>query len=306
MGTTEDTRRRAFARDAARRLVDALRTLRQHPHHTVLCRTAVRRCVDAVRAATTQAPLRLQLGCGQAVVDGEPVFEFALHDAGFGALRTAGIGELVLPRGIDGTAVEHLIQALACATWSDDPDHDPAAAVCARVPEVHLRAAVPDQALDDDRPRADWWLLPPALPEERRLEASIERALHANLPARCARQVVADLDDPDAAAPELLEPVCAALLQRADLASVAWLLEQVQNHTGVPAATAATLLAAARAYCDDARLGDLLASAPTDRLLDLLALAIQLGDDVVDRLGRLAEARRHPLVGWLDELLGRR
>src|SRR5690606_10816127 len=64
---------------AARALFDAERTLRQHPHQTELCRAALRRCRQAVTAATGDAPLRLRLGCGEATVDGEVVFAFALH-----------------------------------------------------------------------------------------------------------------------------------------------------------------------------------------------------------------------------------
>ena len=307
MVTTEDVRRRQLARDAALRLFDALRTLRQHRHHAVLCRPALRRCVEAVLAATADAPLRLRLGCGQASVGGEVVFAFALHDAGFGALRTAGIGELVLPRGIAAAAVERLVPALAEATWSEDPDHDPAALLCAAAPDVHLRAATAEDADAGDRARADWWLLPGPLPAAERLQPTIERALHSNLAARCARQLLQDLDeDPSAAAAATaLEPLFAELLRRGDLASAAFLLEQAQHRRETLGGSTDRLLEQARGHCDEPRLRDYLATAPRERLLDLVALVIQLGPAVTERLGRLARELHHPLADWLAELLGR-
>lgn len=307
MVTTEDSRRQC-ARDAVRRLHHAVRTLRQHPHHQELCRSAVRRAVDTVLAATGDVPLRLQLGEGAASVDGEQLFSFGPHDAPFGTLRAAGIGELVLPRGIHQAAVERLVHALATATWTDDPEHDPAAALRDAAPEVHLRAAVaavPADGADDGLPRVDWWLLPPPAPLAGRLQATIERALHDNLPARCARQLLADLDEHGTGATAALEPLFATLLQGGDLATAAWLLEQAP-HRPVPEATCMAMQRLAAAHCDEARLRTLLASASREQVRDLLTLVMQLGADDTERLGRVAEQLQHPLSGWIDDLVGRR
>jgi hypothetical protein len=304
--TSEETRRQQCARDAALRLHHALGTLRQHPHHTALCRAATRRCVDAVQQATRDGPLRLRLGCGSASVGGDVVFTFELHEAPFGGLRTAGIGELVLPRGIAAAAVERLLHALAATAWTDDPAHDPGAALCAAAPEVHLRAATFDDAAAADGPRADWWLLPPPAPVAARLQATVERALHSNLPARCARQLLDDLAEHGTGPVDALTTLFETLLARGDLATAAWLLEQAGHQPHVPAATVAALQRLAREHCDDARLRDCLASAPREQLLDLLTLVMQLGDDDAERLRRLAEQTRHPLAAWFDDLLGRR
>ncbi|MBX3463357.1 MAG: hypothetical protein KF830_09310 [Planctomycetes bacterium] len=306
MPPTDEARRRQCAREAALRLHHALCTLRQHPHHTVLCRAAVRRCTDAMLAATAEAPLRLQLADGAVATAGEDVFPFALHEPPFGPLRTAGIGELVLPRGVAAEAVERLLQALAASTWTDDPTHDPAAALCAAAPEVHLRAATFDQAAPVHGPRADWWLLPPPAPVAGRLQAAIERALHGNLAAQCARLLVADLDARSDRSSAVLEPLFASLLQRGDLATAAWLLEQIGHHPNVPPTTVATLQDLARSHCDEAWLRDRLRSLPREQLLDLLALVMQLGDETATRLRRIAGALQHPLAGWFDELLGPR
>ncbi len=303
---TTEASRRQLARDAALRLHDAVRTLRQHPHHQVLCRTAVRRGTEAVLAATGDGPLRLHLGDGTASVDGEELFPFAAQQPPFGTLRAAGIGELVLPRGIHAAAVERLLRALA-ATGHDDPGYDPAAALREAAPEVHLRAATVDDAVaDHEAPRADWWLLPPPAPAAMRLQPSIERALHDNLPARCARQLFADLDEQGAGATEALQPLFATLLARGDLATAAWLLEQAHHHAAVPRDLLAAMQTLATGHCDETRLRALFASAPREQLLDLLTLVMQLGSDATERLARLAWELRHPLADWIDELLGRR
>lgn len=305
MVPTDETQRQR-ARDAGQRLHHALQTLRQHPDHAVLCRTAVRRGVEAVLAATADRALRLRLAEGAASVDGACVFTFGPHEAPFGALRAAGIGELVLPRGIHAAAVERLLHALAGATWNDDPEHDAVATLRDAAPEVHLRAAAAGDLADDGAARADWWLLPAPTPAAARLQATIERALHDNLPARCARQLVADLDEHGRGPVASLQPLFATLLQRGDLATAAWLLEQLQHRPEVPAATVAALQELAGAHCDEARLRGLLDGASRERLLDLLTLVMQLGSDATERLGRLAWELRHPLADWIDELLGRR
>lgn len=303
---TTDPTRRQCAHDAVLRLHRALRTLRQHAHHPELCRTAVRRAVDAVLTATVEASLRLCLGDGAASVDGEHVFGFGPHEAPFGSLRAAGIGELVLPRGIHATAVERLLHALAAATWTDDPAFDPATALREAAPEVHLRAASVADATHEPAPRADWWLLPPPAAGAARLQPTIERALHDNLAARCARQLLADLDEHGSGATTALPPLFATLLHRSDLATAAWLLEQVQHRPQVAADTRAALQRLAAEHCDEARLRGLLGSASRDQVRDLLTLVMQLGADDTERLGRIANELRHPLAGWIDDLLGRR
>jgi hypothetical protein len=303
---TPEACRRQSARDAVLRLHDAVRTLRQHAHHQVLCRTAARRAVEAVMTATADAPLRLRFGDGTASLDGEELFAFGPQQPPFGPLRAAGIGELVLPRGIHAAAVERLLHTLA-ATGPDDPGHDPVAALRDAAPEVHLRAATVDEAADDDgAPRADWWLLPPPASAAVRLQASIERALHDNLPARCARQLFADLDEHGTGATAALQPLFATLLERGDLATAAWLLEQAHHHAAVPRQVLDAMQQLATGHCDEPRLRSLFASAPREQLLDLLTLVMQLGSDAMERLARLAWELHHPLADWIDELLGRR
>lgn len=303
---TTDAAHRQSARDAGLRLHDAVRTLRQHPHHQDLCRTAVRRGTEAVLAATRERPLRLQLGDGTASVDGDALFPFAPQQPPFGTLRGAGIGELVLPRGVHAAAVERLLRALA-ATGPDDGAADPVAALREAAPEVHLRAATVDDHADADTPpRADWWLLPPPAPAAVRLQASIERALHDNLAARCARQLFADLDEHGQGATGAIEPLFATLLQRGDFGTAAWMLEQALHHAVVPASVLGALQQLAAAHCDEARLRSLFTTASREQLLDLLTLVMQLGSDAAERLARLAWELRHPLADWIDELLGRR
>lgn len=306
MESIDDDRRQQAARDAVQRLHLALGTLRQHPHHASLCRAATRRCVDAVLAATAQAPVRLRLGDGEASLDGEPMFTFQPHEAPFAALRAAGIGEVVLPRDLTAAAIERLVTTLANVQWSDDPDRDAAARLCAAVPEVHLRAAVAEDAPNTEPPRADWWLLPGPGGDGAPMQATIERALHSNLPARCARQLLADLDEHGPGPVEVLEPLFAALLQRGDLATAAWLLEQAGLRPEVPTAAFAAMQQVAAAHCDDSRLRQLLTTAPREQQLDLLTLAMQLGDIDTERLRRVADELCHPMAEWLDDLIGRR
>lgn len=203
-------------------------------------------------------------------------------------------------------AVERLLHALAAATWSDDPEHDAVATLRDRAPEVQLRAATADDATTDATPRADWWLLPPPSPVAARLQATIERALHDNLPARCARQLIADLDEHGVGPTGSLQPLFATLLQRGDVATAAWLLEQVQHRADVPADIVGAMQSLACEHCDEARLRALFASASREQLLDLLTLVMQLGSDATERLARLAWELRHPLADWIDGLLGRR
>lgn len=282
----------------------AVRTLRQHRGELRLGQDAVARSVAALQEATADRPLRLQFGAGHVAVDGEDVLPFAPGEAPFGSLAAAGVGELLLARGVGGPTLEQLVHLLASATETTDSEHDVAADLrAAELPGVEVHAAT---RLTDDGPgpglRQDWWLLPGQPLRSQALQALAERDREANLPALAARLLFHDLDEevrPDRAA--LLGGLVSAMLQRGDAASVAWVLERAQQHPSVPAAVAHGLRGRAAA----AFLGDWLPTqfGPGVRLQGLVALAMQLGDECLPHLVQAAAAADHPLPGWLLEFL---
>jgi hypothetical protein len=302
----EDTSGRRAARHAVQSLHQAVRTLRQHILHPRLGAAAIQLCVAAVRAATTREPLHLQLQDGVVAANGEAVLPFAGGDVPFGALADAGIGELVLAAGIGADAVERLVHLLADASLGEGDGDIGECLRSADLPGVQFRAATSSDAVSPDESlRGDWWMLPRPSPTAA-LQPLIEADGCANLPAVAAQLLLADLDAAEAPRPpvgHLLDPLLAALLQRGDGASAAWLLERAFGHPDVPPVVAEQLRARATAACRGAWLAEQVRD--PDRVQGLVALAMQLGDAELQNLADVAAAAAAELPAWLRELLPR-
>jgi hypothetical protein len=293
------------ARDAALGLHLAIATLRRHPDHAELCRTAERRAVEALLAATRDAPLALTFADGVLHAAGEPVLRFAPTDVPFGALCAAGIGGLTIDEDLRAPDALRLLRVLAAATTDSDPDHDIAALLrTANLQHVHPRAATSTQLAMPAR--ADWWMLPPPGASAPALRPLVERDLGANLAARCATKLLDELDQGAAVPAETLEALFGAVLARDDFATAAWLLEQARCRPGVPAGVASTMLHAAEGTCEAARLDPFLRRASHQQALDLLAFGMQLGDTAANRLRDCVCESGHPLASSFSDLLGPR
>lgn len=139
------------ARAAAVALHQALRVRRQHPDAAALWTRALRSCTDAVAAATRDRPLVLSLRPGALQVAGRVVLDYRPHEQPFAALRDAGVGELVLGRGIPAAAVAELLVRLGAVTGGDDPERAIATIVGAGdLVHVQLRAAPAFDPIDPE------------------------------------------------------------------------------------------------------------------------------------------------------------
>ncbi|MCC7398998.1 MAG: hypothetical protein IT455_18170 [Planctomycetes bacterium] len=288
------------ARDAVLALHHAERALRLRPGEPKLFQTALRQCLVAVGAATVEAPLALALKDGAVQVGGVPVLSFGQHEAPFGPLRAAGIGELVLQRGVAATTIDTLVRRLAALA---NGESDLAAlATTAGLPGVQLRVATNSEDRDD--PAAiDWSAAPPPSPRAACLAARIDRELGANLAAVAARQLLDDLTPGGLAVEDLLRSLFARML-REDVPSAAWLLTEVANHPVLPPTVLPHLTTLAQQHVDAAWLQRRLHDATRDELLSLAAFVMQLGDDAAARFARAAATTGHPLSSWLCSLLG--
>lgn len=95
------------------------------------------------------------------------------------------------------------------------------------------------------------------------------------------------------------------MLQRGDANAAGWLIEAAQHHAKIPVDTVVRLRRRATEACS----GDWLTAqvaAGADQLQGLLSLAMQLGQDCVQRLATAAASAGRPLPAWLLELVPRR
>jgi hypothetical protein len=248
--------------------------------------------------------LRLQFGPGHVGTADEELLSFVAGEVPFGALATAGVGELVLARALPCPVLEQFVHLLASAVETTDPEHDIAADLrAAELPGIEVHAATrPTDPEPDPGLRPDWWLLPGCTSRSPSVRALVERDRETNLPAATARLLFLDLD---AGAPAGLAMhlggLVTAMLQRGDAASAAWVLERAQHHPAVPADVTQDLRRRATAAFH----GDWLPAqfGAGERLQGLVALAIQLGDESLPHLVQTAAAADHPLPGWLLEFV---
>jgi hypothetical protein len=298
-------------REAVHALLGAVRTLRQHAKEPRLGQDAVARCTAAILAATHDFPVSLRLGRGAVCLDDEVLLPFTADEVPFGALAAAGIGEVVLACGIPATMVEQLVATLAAAAVTTNAEYDIAAVLrAADLPGVELLTADRhDRDLEPDPDatahRPNWWLLPAPGPAALALQSLVERDHDNNLPAIVARLLLADLDDGagmhNPPSPQLLDGLFATMLQRGDAANAAWLLEQAQHHPAVPAEVALQLRSRAAMACHGPWLVQQLERG--DRVQGLVALAMQLGDDSLQKVAAAAVGAGQPLPGWLLEFV---
>lgn len=311
MVSSPDSEWRAAVREAVHALQGAVRTLRQHHEEPRLGQNAVRRCVTALQLASQDQAIRLHLRQGAVCHGDEELLRFAPGEVPFGPLAEAGIGDLVLARGIDPTVVEHFVATLAASLAAADCDADIAAELRnADLPGILLLAAHRDDEPREGEPsqaglRPDWWMLPSPGESKKKLLPLVERDHDTNFPALAARLLLADLDPESGLScppsPHLLDGLCAAMLARGDAANTAWLLEQAQHHPAVPAEVALQLRSRAVHACHGPWLEQQLPH--RERLQGLVALTMQLGDDSLQRLAAAAHGAGHPLPAWLLEFV---
>jgi hypothetical protein len=303
-----------LARAAVISLQNALAASRQHPDSPEVWRPARRQAVLALRAATQQHSLVLGLRAGAVYVADEAILTFHPGDRTFGRLRGAGIGELVLSRGLATERLEQLLQQLSAMSDSSDADGELTALIdAAHIPGIELHAAA-DLPTTGPAESCDWQSLPPPATTSPAVRAMIQRDGAANLPALAARQLLDDAERPlsQPCATALSQSECRRVLDRLmdrilradDIATTTWLLTELERRPNYDAATRQSLLGKAQQHCSVTWLRDQLDRGSTDELLKLSALVMQLGDDFAERFALAAAAVAHPLSQWLGELLG--
>ncbi len=294
---------RQAARGAVLALVQALRLLHQHPDNPGLWRTAARRSREAIALATRHGPWTLGIGDGELLAGDEPVLAFAPTEVPFGPLRSAGIGALEFAEGIASESVAQLLERLRGI--DDDPDPERAIAALHRggaLPGVQVRAAT-TFGQDRGSGRYDWSTLPAPTFVEPALLAMVARDLASNLPASVARAALEELSPDTGPAGDALLPLLDAMLQRGDVATVTWLLGEIENHPNVHPECRLRLQAHASAHCDDAWLRDRLARGSRDEVLALVGLVLQLGAAATARCTAVLQTSQHPYAQVLLPLL---
>lgn len=313
-GNDADLEHHKLAREAVLALHNALAAHRQHPDAPKVWRPARRRAIEHLLATTLEAPLSLGLRAGSVYVANEAVLTFHPDEPPFGLLRRAGIGELELQPSLGAEELEALLQQLSAMAGSGDADGELTALIdAARIPGVELHAAVDLPAADQDR-GPDWNALPAPHPSTPGVRAMIDRDCNSNLPALAARQLFDDLET-ETTSSTTLQPTTAPsahilsrLMQRVldkdDIGTTTWLLTELEHRPQFDAETRAQMLAMAREHCSVTWLQTKLDGGTTDDLLQVSALAMQLGDEVAEKFAHAAAAIAHPLSRWLGELLG--
>lgn len=303
-----------LARAAVLALQNALAASRQHPDTAEVWRPARRRAIELLDQSTQLGPLTLGLRAGSVYVDAEAVLNFHWDEPPFGPLRRAGIGELVLAQTLGRDRLEQLLDQLSAMAASGDVDGELTALIdTSRIPGVELRAAVDIPAAGDDG-RNDWHALPAPRKSCAAVRAMIERDCKSNLPALAARQLFDDLEHldppsetipaPAASSGQILPRLMERVLEADDIATAIWLLTELERRPQFDARAKAKLLAMAQQHCSVAWLQKNLDRGCAEDLLQVSALAMQLGDDIAERFAHAAAAVAHPLSQWLGKLLG--
>ncbi len=293
------------AKQAAIALHRAVGTVRQHPSAAALQHAALRRCLEAVRAATLGAPLVVDLGGDTVAVAGERVPSIPTTTGPLAALRRAGIGALELAIGIPPAAIAELVARLAALHAEADPEDAYRRIAAPGLSHVRLRAAAEAGAATLPN-SGDGWCLPERAAGANRLRPLVARDLACNLPARAARQLFEDLEEHPLAGDDALAGLFARLLADADYATASWMLAEAAHHPQVPVATHQRLVAAATARVDEGWLLQQLEQGSGEELLTLASFLMELGDDVADRLARVAADSAQPWSRLVCDLLGRR
>lgn len=293
-----------MAKQAAIALHRAIGTVRQHPTAAALQHAALRRCLAAVQAATTDAPLVLELTDDAVTVAGERVPAMATATGPFAALRRAGVGALELAPGMPPAAIAELVARLAALHAEADPEDAYRHVAGPGLGHVRLRAAAATTAASHTG--LDGWCLPERSADAIRLRPLVARDLATNLPARAARQLFDDLEEAPLANDEALAALFARLLGDGDYATASWMLGEAAHHPQVPPASYQRLLDAAAARVDDAWLQQQLEQGSGEELLTLASFVMALGEDTAERLARVAAESAQPWSRLLCDLLGRR
>ncbi len=284
----------------------AVLALRQHSEHARLGESAVQRAVRLVLAAAAERPMVLQIDRRAVHLAGEPVLHHQPGEVPFGALAGAGIGEVVVRSDVTELGLRSLLRLLGAAVTGERTGADLVAALRQATPAgIVLRAA----SVTGERSGAVdhcWLTLPPPDPRFHGLQAAIERDRDANLPALAAARLLAFLEQVPPGGDrraDLLDGLFAAMLQRGDAASAAWLLEQCEHHERVPPAIVILLRQRALAAWHGPWLGQQLTGGTAPDPHGLVALAITLGDRALRHLADVADATATDLPFELRAML---
>lgn len=309
MGSSVTSSHRTERRAAVQALQAALATRRQHPETPAMWQTAHRRAVQAIGTACRGEALEFALRAGEVVVDEQVVHHFHPDDRPFGQLRAAGIGEVRLEADLQPEPIDALLTLMTHLSICTEAETEFDALLrLHRIDGIALRATS-DLPGPEGTTAGEWDALPPPLPASARLRALVARDTASNWPALAARQLLEDLRGTDASDPardasfEVLGDLMARLLAADDLGTVTWLLTELQARPDIPPAAHRSLLQMVRAHATSPWLADMLGRGSSQELLQLSALALQLGDDTAARFAAAALAVEHPLSQWLGELL---
>jgi len=292
------------SRNAAQTLVRTVQTMRQHTGLARLLRATLDRCVDELHALTRDTELVVELGEGELRCGGQPALTYGPTDVPFGLLAEQGIGELRLARDLPAGSIEQLIGLLSAA--DTDAEHDLASRLHrAHLPGVHLQAPDEETRTSGRAPRhTDWSLLPePEVTQDSR--RALERESRVSLAALAARLLLADLQagaaHPGPHCGALLEGLLREMLAEGDAANAAWLLEQAHHQGEVTAEQALRL----RSLALQSFASDWLALQIESQgaIEGLLSLAMQLGEDSVQRLAATATRHGVPLPDRVTSML---
>lgn len=280
-------------------------TLRQHPNAAALQHAALRRCLEAVQAATQDSALVLELAGEVVSVAGERVPAIPASTGPLAALRRAGIAALEMAVGIPPAAVAELVARLAALHAEADPEDAYRRIAAPGLSHVRLRAAAASGAANLPGV-GDGWCLPARSADANRLHPLVARDLACNLPARAARQLFDDLEEHPQAGNQAMTSLFARLLADGDFATAGWMLAEAAHHPQVQKTIHLHLVAAATAKVDDTWLQQQLEQGSGEELLTLASFLMELGDDVADRLLRVAADSAQPWSRLLCDLLGHR
>ncbi|MBL8755694.1 MAG: hypothetical protein JNK15_20530, partial [Planctomycetes bacterium] len=259
------------------------------------------RARESVLAVARSRPLVLGIGDGELTADGAMVVGWSPAEMPFAALRSSGIGALVLGPGLDASGLDTLLARLGAVDDCSDPEQGTAALRRSPIPGVQFRAAASPSAATTAR-HDDWVMLPAVATPPLHVQALVARDLATNLPAAATQVVLADLGQDAAATVRALGSLLAEMLARGDTASAAWLLEET-SRLDLTEADRQGLQRCAEAACDDAWFTDRLDLGSRDEVFAACSLALQLGADATARFARLVQHSGHALAPMLLPLL---
>ncbi|HLQ38912.1 MAG TPA: hypothetical protein VK348_13975 [Planctomycetota bacterium] len=293
---------------AARALLGGLRrlvlTLRLQPALPAVHRQLLRQLRQHLQQACHDGALRLQLR-GELVHVADAVVADASSGNPLAPLAALGIGGVVFGPETDEQALAALAAVLAGESIADAmPEDDLVARLGAANPNGIELLAADLAAVSPPPSRRSCPLLvglPPPAPIARELRPLVAREATTDLAAQLARWLLADLET-EGGDDAPLQRLLRCMLARGER-NAAFLLEQVERHPQVTAATLQRLRASAAEHLRGPTLRARLQHATGDELLGPVALALQLGGGFVTELLQAAATAGADVPDWLADLV---